>query len=245
MAHSIDELASTGNLSPNIKMLFGVYPELDQPDNLPWLELLERATFIDLPAQNTLVRQGTSCNNFLFLLDGAVRVYQGAVRVYQMAEDGREMTLYRINPGDICLMSLSSLLNDKPFKANAKTDTSIRALMLSVRDFHLAMKVSDSFRNQVLRSLVNSVCEIMHSFYDTAFEPLELRLACLLGHMFERSHSETLDITHQQLAMELGTSREVVSRILKRLEKQQCITLSRAQISVGPAQSLPWQSQGT
>jgi len=237
MAHSIHDPDFGRKLSPNIKMLFDVYPELSQPDNLPWLELLERATFIDLPAQNTLVRQGTSCNNFLFLLDGAVRVYQ-------MAEDGREMTLYRINPGDICLMSLSSLLNDKPFKANARTDTPIKALMLSVRDFHLAMKVSDSFRNQVLRSLVNSVCEIMHSFYDTAFEPLELRLACLLGHMFERSHSDTLDITHQQLAMELGRSREVVSRILKRLEKQQCITLSRAQIKVGPAQSLPWQPQG-
>ncbi len=219
-------------------MLFRAYPELKQPNNLPWMELLERATLIDLPPQNILVRQGSHCNNFLFLLDGTVRVYQ-------MAEDGRELTLYRINPGDVCLMSLSSLLNDKPFKANARTDTPIKALVLGVRDFHLAMKVSDNFRNQVLRSLVNSVCEIMHSFYDTAFEPLELRLACLLGQMFERTHSNTLDVTHQQLAMELGTSREVISRILKRLENQQCITLSRAQIKVGPSQTLPWQSSRT
>ncbi len=236
MNHSIDELTTAPALSPDMQLLFEVYPDLDQPDNPQWLEILERATLIDQTAGNMLVRQGSSCNNFLFLLDGTVRVFQ-------MAEDGREMTLYRINPGDICLMSLSSLLNDKPFKANATTDSHIRALTLSVRDFHLAMKVSDAFRVRVLRSLVNSVCEIMHSFYDTAFEPLELRLACLLGGMFERSESNTLDVTHQQLALELGTSREVISRILKRLENQQCISLSRAQIMLGASQSLPLTPQ--
>jgi CRP/FNR family transcriptional regulator len=231
--HYIEDLTISPTLSPDMELLFDVYPDLNQPDNQQWLEILERATLIEQSSGNTLVRQGSSCNNFLFLLDGTVRVFQ-------MAEDGREMTLYRINPGDVCLMSLSSLLNDKPFKANAATDSCIRALMLSVRDFHLAMKVSDAFRIRVLRSLVNSVCEIMHSFYDTAFEPLELRLACLLGGMFERSGSNTLDVTHQQLALELGTSREVVSRILKRLEKRQCISLSRAQIMLGSSQTLPW-----
>jgi CRP/FNR family transcriptional regulator len=58
--------------------------------------------------------------------------------------------------------------------------------------------------------------------------------------MFERSGSNTLDVTHQQLALELGTSREVISRILKRLEKRQCISLSRAQIMLGSSQTLPW-----
>ena len=232
MDNSVEILAPPPDLSSSIRALFDVYPELEQPDNLPWVELLKQASLVDLPADNVLVRQGTSCSNFLFLLEGTVRVYQ-------VSEDGREMTLYRINPGDICLMSLSSLLNDKPFKADAATETKIKALILSVDNFHLAMKYCDPFRSQVLSSLVNSVCEIMHNSYDMAFEPLELRLACLLGRMFERHQSDTLDVTHHQLAMELGTSREVVSRILKRLEKQQCITLARAQIKVGPAKSLP------
>ncbi|RMG58955.1 MAG: Crp/Fnr family transcriptional regulator [Gammaproteobacteria bacterium] len=214
-----------------LQTLFETYPELDE--QIPeWHQLLEQATVLELPAGNMLVRQGTCCSNFMLLLEGTVRVFQ-------ISDDGREQTLYRINPGDICLMSLSSLINDKPFKANAITDSPVRALVLSTTAFHEAMAISESFRNLVMRSLVNTVCEMMHGFYDTAFEPLDMRLACLLGRMFERAGTSTITITHQQLAQELGTSREVVSRILKRLERENCLRLSRGRITVNDPDKLP------
>ena len=71
----------------------------------------------------------------MLLLDGTVRVYQDSA-------DGREMTLYRINPGDVCLMSLNSLLHNKPFRANAKSETGVRMLMIDAKDFHSAIHFS-------------------------------------------------------------------------------------------------------
>ena len=77
------------------------------------------------------------------------------------------------------------------------------------------------------------------SFHDTAFQPLEMRLACLLGRLFERAGSDTLDIIHQELAQELGTSRETISRLLKKLEQQECIILKRGQILMGENKQMP------
>ena len=130
-----------------------------------------------MSSDTTLATEGSICTSFMLLLDGAVRVYQGSA-------DGREMTLYRISPGDICLMSLNSLLHNKPFRANAKSETVVKMLIIDAKDFHSAMGASAIFRTIMLTSLVDTVCTMVHSFYDTAFEPLDMRLACLLGRLF-------------------------------------------------------------
>lgn len=215
-----------------LERFFNLYPEFTNETDPAWQAILHRARIITTPANTTLVSAGQRCAHFMLLLEGAVRVYQ-------LAEDGREMSLYRIKPGDICLMSLNSLLHERPFKANAATETACQALLLSGADFHAAMQLSTAFRNRVLSSLVNSVCDLMHTFYDTAFETLDMRLACLLGRLFERAGADTLYITHQQLAFELGTSREVVSRTLKKLERRECIRLARGQIRIGANRTLP------
>ncbi len=185
-----------------------------------------------VPASTELATEGSNCTNFMLLLDGEVRIYQET-------EDGREMTLYRISPGDVCLMSLNSLIHDRPFRASAKSETEINVVLFSADDFHKAMRVSDAFRMLILSSLVDTVCTMVQSFYDTAFEPLDMRLACLLGRLFERSGTDSLDITHQALSQELGTTREVVSRLLKKLEQKECIVLKRGKILVGENKQMP------
>ena len=212
--------------------LYELYPELANESNPEWKAVLDRAQLVETSSNTILATVGSLCTGFMLLLDGTVRVYQDAV-------DGREMTLYRINPGDTCLMSLNSLLHNKPFRANAKSETSVRMLMVSARDFHTAMGASDAFRIIMLTSLVDTVCTMVHSFYDTAFEPLDMRLACLLGRLFERTGSEVLSVTHQELSQELGTSREVISRLLKKLEQQECVVLKRGQIILGDNKNLP------
>jgi len=202
------------------------FPELSQDDQPEWLEILGRASFAELPARRVLMTEGSSCNTFFLL-------FEGSVRVYQIAEDGREVTLYRTYPGQVCLMTVNSLMHNRPFRANAETETDIKGLVLSAEDFHEAMRVYEPFRKLVLVSLMDSACDMSDMFYDTAFQALDVRLACLLGRLFERNGSDTLKITHQELAQELGTSREVVSRLLKKMEHQQHISLSRGQITVG------------
>ena len=91
----------------------------------------------------------------------------------------------------------------------------------------------------ILSSLADTVCTMVQTFYDTVFEPLDTRLACLLGRLFERAGSDTLEITHLELSQELGTTREVVSRLLKKLEQQDCIILKRGKILLGTNKNMP------
>jgi CRP/FNR family transcriptional regulator len=212
--------------------LYELYPELSEDDSPDWFAILDRAQLVEASSDTTLAAAGSLCTNFMLLLDGTVRIYQDS-------GDGREMTLYRINPGDVCLMSLNSLLHNKPFRANAKSERSVSMLMIDANDFHLAMGVSTAFRTIMLTSLVDTVCTLVHSFYDTAFEPLDMRLACLLGRLFERAGSATISVTHQELSQELGTSREAISRLLKKLEQQECIVLKRGQIILGDNKNMP------
>ena len=225
-------LLSSDSYFPAYNQLYELYPELSDEDNPEWIAILGRAQFVDAPGNTVLASAGSSCTGFMLLLDGTVRIYQDA-------DDGREMTLYRISKGDICLMSLNSLLHDKPFRANAKSETNVRMLMISAEDFHAAMGVSVAFRNIILTSLVDTVCTMVQSCYDTAFEPLDMRLACLLGRLFERAGSEALNVTHQDLSQELGTSREVISRLLKKLEQQGCIVLKYGQILLSGNKTMP------
>lgn len=217
-------------------LLTRLYPELATPKHKECLDILRRAEFAELPAKSVLISENNQCRNFLFLLQGTIRVFQGA-------EDGREITLYRINPGDICIMSLNSLLNNKPFHASACCDSDVKAMLINKDDFHRAMAVSENFRQMVLSSLTNSVNEVTHNFHDMAFRKLDVRLACLLGRLLERGNTESIQVTHQELAQELGTSREVISRLLKQFEQQGCITLSRNCITINKKSSLEWFDQ--
>lgn len=225
-------LLSSESRIASIQQLYKLYPQLANEQAAEWLDILNNTQMMDAPADTPLATAGSNCTSFMLLLDGEVRIYQDD-------ENGREMTLYRISPGGVCLMSLNSLIHARPFRANAKSETEISMILFSAEEFHKAMKVSDAFRMLILSSLVDTVCTMVQSFYDTAFEPLDMRLACLLGRLFERAGSDSLDITHQELSQELGTTREVISRLLKKLEQQECIVLKRGKILVGENKQMP------
>jgi len=138
------------------------------------------------------------------------------------------------------LLRLNSLLKKRPFQAIAKAESDITVQALSYRDFQLAMQVSDVFRNLVLSRVTDRFFDMAHLVEETVFHNLDMRLACLLGHLFERNQSPTLNITHDNIARELGTSREVISRLLKESERKGCITLARGQIRLASPESLRW-----
>lgn len=209
-----------------IDSLFEVFPQLADDQNQQWTEILERTQALNYPANTMLVSTGTVCTGFMLMLDGSVRVFQHS-------EDGREVTLYRIGSGDICLMSLNSLIHNRPFRGNAKSETDIVLLAFDIEDFYLAMKVSDGFRNLILTHLVDTVCGMVHLLHETSFESLDTRLGDLLVHLFEQSGWNALSVTHQVLAQELGSSREVISRLLKKMEKNNYILLKRGEILPG------------
>lgn len=191
-----------------------ITPELNVSDNL-----------LQLPAGQTLIDPQTPCGVFMILLEGTVRIYQ-------MDDNGREVTLYRIRPGDVCIMSLNSLMHNRPFKAYAVTEAETSALALTPDRFLEYMAESADFRFHVLTNVSDRFLDMISLVQETVFEHLPSRVACFLVDQFRNSKDNHVKMTHQKLAKELGTSREVISRLLKEMEKKGCITLSRGAINL-------------
>ncbi len=202
-------------------VLLSSYPALARISDPAWVRAVQNAAHHRIPAGAQMLPPAG--NEFILVLEGVVRVYYPA-------QDGREITLYRMHAGDLCVLSLNSLLQKRDFHVMVQTSTDIYALGISAADFWAALGSSEAFRTYVLSELNGRLCEMMCLVQDTAFQNLNVRLACLLGRLFERAKSTTIHVTHQALAQELGTTREVVSRILKEFEQQDCIRLSRGQI---------------
>lgn len=218
------------------KALLDRYPGFSTYIDDEYRSLLVRARTVNFSSGTVLFRESDPCNDFMWLLEGAVRLYKHS-------PDGREVTLYRVNAGELCILSLNNLLHGRQHAAAARCEEPVSGLLFTGSDFLAAFDASAGFRRYVLSVLVNRLEEMMRLVGDVVFRRLDLRLACLLGQMFERSHGAALEVTHDALAREVGTTREVVSRILKEFEHQQCIRLTRGRITLVSAKGLEWFKQ--
>lgn len=217
----------------HLEKLLQRYPGLSDHLDANCRNLLLKARPVSVATGTILFREADPCLDFMWLIDGSVRLYKHS-------KDGREVTLYRVSAGELCILSLNNLLHGRPYAAEARSEEPVTGLLFSGSDFQAAIDTSPGFRRYVLGMLANRLDEIMGLVADVVFSRLDLRLACLLGQMFERSHGEPIEITHDALAREIGTSREVISRILKEFEHQQCIRLSRGRIQLISSQGLEW-----
>ena len=200
-------------------------PQLVGNNEATWQTLLESAEIIELPADMLVMQPESPCTQFMLIIEGSVRVFQ-------RSPDDREITLYRSHCGDLCVLSINGMLHLKDFGAFAKTETSVSALTLSRDQFMKAMAELPVFCEFVLTSLTDRINDVLEVIETTVFENLDTRLMCFLGRQSRETGSDTLHLTHQELARELGTSREVISRILKAFEKQGCISLERGSIQI-------------
>ncbi|MFP5348715.1 MAG: Crp/Fnr family transcriptional regulator [Gammaproteobacteria bacterium] len=205
--------------------LLSAYPELARINDRVWLEAIGRSAHHRFTRGTVLLRRDASNFNQFFL------ILEGSVRVYHVAPDGRELTLYRVEPGDLCVLSLNALYHNRSFDVVAEASTDVYALGIAAPDFFACLGGSEGFRHFVFSALSGRLCELMCLAQDTAFQNLSMRLVCLLGRLFERAKTNSLNVTHQKLAQELGATREVVSRLLKDLELKGHIRLARGKIT--------------
>ncbi len=209
------------------------YPDLQQFIDENALRFLNQANVMHFERGTLLFSEASPCRNFMWLIEGTVRVFKNS-------PEGREMTLYRVEPGDLCLLSLHAMFGQRTIPASAEAVTPIRGLVISAEQFRAFLDRSQTFRDYVIQTLAQRLTDVIALVSDIAFRRLDLRLACFLGSQFERSGGQPLRITHFELAQELGTSREVISRILKEFERQQCISLSRGMIHLVSQEGLEW-----
>ncbi len=212
------------------------YPEVEHLIEPDVLEALASASQVHIPAGARLFRESERCTQFMWLLEGTVRVFKHS-------PGGREITLYRVAPGELCVLSLQSLICDEGYPAEAVAESDLIGLTLSQADFDNAIDHCRDFRRYLLKVLSRRIGEVVRLVSEVTFQRLELRLACLLGQLFERTGGKPVMKTHAEVARELGTTREMVSRILKDLEHQQCIKLSRGKILLVSKEGLGWFSR--
>jgi len=206
------------------------FPELQSISDSGWQRTAEQAKVMHVSKGTVLFRDGDVCHGYVFVTDGAVRVQK-------MDAQGREIVLYRVEDGQTCMLTTSCLIGGEPYPAEGVAETDVTLAMLPAVVFEKAMAESADFRRFVLASIGRRIGDLMMLVEDVAFGRMDARLARLLLKRSKESDG-LLDCTHQELATELGTAREVVSRLLKDFERRGWVALSRGQIEVKNSRAL-------
>ena len=179
------------------------------------------------PEVTAIIAEGTelfaerhACRGFPLLIEGSIKVVKNTPA-------GREMLLYRVEPGGSCVITSSCLLGHTHYTARGIAETPLRLLMLPTALFEKLIAGNAAFRDFVFHLLADRIAELMLLVEEVAFHRLDQRLAKLL-----LGKGEPINATHQTLADELGSVREIVSRLLKGFAAQGLVTLGRERIEL-------------
>ncbi|TNF55989.1 MAG: Crp/Fnr family transcriptional regulator [Burkholderiales bacterium] len=212
--------------TPRSDGLLQLYPALDG-----LAAMVERLPAIQVPAGTALFAEQAPCQGFPMVL-------RGEVRVSRSAPNGRELELYRVQPGQLCLVSSAALFDHRPLSAHGTTTADTTLVLLPPPAFRQALG-HEGFREFVLGLFAARMAELTSLIEAVAFQRLDARLAgALLG------HGPQLHTTHQALADELGTVREIVTRLLRRFEREGLVELSRECITIRNSQGLRTLASG-
>lgn len=194
--------------------------------------LATQAQRVGVPAATRLFDEGAPCRGFPLVLQGTIRVARGSV-------SGRSLELYRLSPGELCVVSASCLFGSAVLSAHADTLEATDLVLLSPAGFERWV-AHEPFRRYVFGVFADRLADLMALAEAVAFQRLDQRLAAaLLG------HGATLRLTHQALADELGTAREMVTRLLKRFEQRGWVALGRERIELRDSVALRALAAGT
>jgi len=185
--------------------------------------LTGRATVISVPKGTVLFGPGKAPENLLLLLDGTVRVQQ-------LSEGGREIVLYRVHAGESCVLTTACLLAYEDYSAEGIAETDITAAAIPRNVFEDLVSQSPKFRNFVFSAYSRRITDLFHVIEEIAFQRMDIRLAQKLLDL--AGSGATVKATHQQMAAELGTAREVVSRQLQEFQRRDWVKQSRGQITL-------------
>lgn len=183
-------------------------------------KLLAGAETRRVPAGGILFDADQPCRGFPLVLEGAVRVVMNA-------PSGREILLYRVDPGQGCILSGGCLLGHSDYAARGVADEDVTLLNLPPEAFNALLLEHEPFRRFVFAMYGERLAEVMTLVEEVAFRRLDERLAQLLVH-----RGPLIEATHQKLADELGSVREIVSRLLRSFESRGWVRLERERVTV-------------
>jgi CRP/FNR family transcriptional regulator len=212
-------------MSIPLRQLEAQYPVLAELPQKLRKEIAGAAQSVTVPSGATLFDERQPCQGFPFVL-------AGAIRVSKISASGRELPLYRVTPGETCIITSSCLLGNVPYNARGTTESETVLVLLPQSLFN-ELLAQAPFRNFIFNLFAERMADLMRLVEEVAFRKLDQRLAALL-----LGKGRIVHATHQQLADELGSVREMISRLLKGFSEQGLVALGREQIEIRDAAGL-------
>ena len=203
-----------------LKKHFPILSELDLRN-----KLLENAKLAKFNKGDVLLKKG----QYIKLLP---LVLNGAVKVVREDEEGREILIYYIKPGESCALSFSAYMHNKQSDIKAVCDEETQLILVPSRLVKDWLRLYPSWQQFALQLYDIRFAELLHTVEDIAFKKMDERLVDYLKEKLTLQNKETLHITHQQIAQDLATSREVITRLLKQLAQKGMIELARNEIKI-------------
>ena len=177
-------------------------------------------------------QQGDSIHSGDHDCAGLLLVKSGTLRIYILSEEGREITLYRIYEGDVCILSASCLLGNITFDVHIDAESHCQILLLNSSTFDKLSRQNIYVENFSYKIAADRFSDVMWAMQQILFISFDKRLAAFLLEESEKNKSNRINMTHEQIAKYLGSAREVVSRMLKYFKKEGYVALSRGDITI-------------
>jgi CRP/FNR family transcriptional regulator len=211
------------------KRIAEALPLLQRADPQLVQEFQQEAFFARIAAGQDVFLEGDR-------VEGIALLISGVVRVYKIGETGRQITLYRFGNGQSCILTANAILSQKTFPAVATVEKDAEAVMIPAEVFRKWVGKYDMWREFVFDLLSQRLSSVMEIIDEVAFRRLDTRLATLL---LTRSQIQNpIRMTHQEIAAELGSSREVISRLLEDFSERGFVVVSRGEIEILDSEGL-------
>jgi CRP/FNR family transcriptional regulator len=206
-----------------LKRIHQALPVLQDVDAQLVREFQQVAFLARIPAGQDVFLEGDR-------VDAIALLISGVVRVYKIGETGREITLYRFGNGESCILTANAILSQKTFPAVATVEKEAEAVMIPADTFREWVKRYDPWREFVFDLLSERLSTVMAVVEEVVFQRMDRRVASLLLNKVEIG--QPIRVTHQEIAAELGSSREVISRILEDFSQKGWVEVGRGTIEI-------------
>ena len=163
---------------------------------------------------------------------GVLLIKSGELRVYILSEDGREITLYRLSPGDVCVLSASCIINSITFDVHIDAESDTDAYLINIGAFSKLSNQNVYVENFAYKNTNERFSDVMWAMEQILFMTFDKRLAIFLLHEITKTNSNELHLTQEQIAKYIGSAKEVVSRMLKVFQSEGILEQSRGSIHI-------------
>lgn len=172
----------------------------------------------------TIFHEGERCAGVPFVI-------KGCIRISKIGKNGKEMTVYRVNAGETCILTVTSILSNQPYPLTAIVEEEAEAIIIPYLDFKLLMEANSNLQEYIYKTISQRFLEVIKIIDEVVFQSIDDRLAKFLLR-YSQNEGDLIETTHDKIAAEIGTAREVVSRLLKEMERKGWIKLARGKVYV-------------